>query len=217
MLFDLVLALTGWNETRLAMAKIPYRTTTVTALDHAGYYPGATPITLKTTYCPDTGRIFGAQAVGTHGVDKRIDVMAMAIQGKMTLEDISLSQLTYSPPFGSARDVVNIAGLASRNEKAGLVKSVDSLSPDRQVIDVRIPADHDAEPLDPSIPYIKFDDIPDAIKAGRFDKSKKYTTLCNWGKTAYFAARNMQQAGFDVDKLNGGRVMQKARDSLKTQ
>jgi NADPH-dependent 2,4-dienoyl-CoA reductase/sulfur reductase-like enzyme/rhodanese-related sulfurtransferase len=210
--FDRVLALTGWTETRLARAGIPHLTTTVTGPSHASYYPGHQPVTLKLTFDPDTGRIFGATAIGTVGVERRIDVVATAIQGRLTVDDISQTQLAYAPPFGSARDTVNVAGLAARNRRDGLVKTTAGLGAGRTLLDVRVACDQAADPLDKSIPHVPFSDVADAIAAGTLDKNKKYTTLCNWGKTAYFAARTMEQAGFDVEKIEGGRRMQLIRD-----
>lgn len=206
--FDSTLAVTGWSETRLKAANIPYATTTITSDHHAGYYPGATPITLKITFDPLTGRIFGGQALGPNGVDKRIDVIATAIQGGLTIDDLSQTQVTYSPPFGSARDTVNVAALSARNIKEKLVNPVYALPTDtdvKTVIDCR-PAENAA--LHPiagavNIPYAN-------IKSAALDPSKEYVTVCALGKTSYFASRDMMQNGLKVESLVGGmRVHQK--------
>lgn len=214
--FDRVLAITGWSERRLKAAGIPYRTTTITALHHAGYYPGGEPITMKITFDPTTGRVLGGQAVGTHGVDKRVDVVAMAIQGRLTIEDISLSQLTYSPPFGLARDVVNVAGLAARNQKDGLYFPVNDTNPEYgSLIDIRTP-DNAEEGDIPGAMKLMQKEMPE--KADKMlDRSQHYTTVCDWGKTAFFAARELLKRGYHAHTIDGGWRVQKARNEMKSQ
>lgn len=200
--FDNTLAVTGWSEKRLKAAGIPYATTTVTADNHAGYYPGALPITIKITFDPVTGRLYGGQAVGIDGVDKRVDVLATAITGGLTVEDLSLTQLCYSPPFGSARDVANIAGLAGRNIRDKLVTPKYSLTdPSTKYIDVR-PADAAALHPIPNSINIPLGEVEEKGKS--LDKSLTYTTVCNLGKTSYFAARKLSQLGLNVNSLVGG-------------
>ena len=202
--FDTVLALTGWNEKRLKAAGIPYEVAIVTDYHHASYYPGALPLTLKMTFDKETGRIYGAQAVGMEGADKRIDVLAMAITGKLTIEDLSLAQLCYSPPFGSARDVANVVALNARNIKDGLVNpghSLSDLSPNVKLIDVRPPEVAGLHPIPGSI------NIPDyeiSTKAKSLDPTVEYRTVCAMGKMSYFASRKLLQAGLQASSLIGG-------------
>ena len=206
--FDNVLALTGWNEKRLKAANIPYATTTISGYDHASYYPNALPITMKILFDPVTGRIYGAQAYGIEGVDKRIDVIATAITGGLTVEDLSLTQLTYSPPFGSARDVANIAGLAARNVRDGLVNpTYDFENPHNpnkkvQLLDVRPRESAALSPVPNSIniPYKELNNVDLKL----FDKDTEYQTICLWGKTAYFSSRILQNAGLKSTTLIGG-------------
>lgn len=203
--FDYVLALTGWNEKRLLAAGIPFAKTVITSNSHASYYPGALPITMKVTFDPVTGRVYGAQAFGIDGVDKRIDVIAAAISGGLTIDDLSLMQLCYSPPFGSARDVVNIAGLAARNIKEGLVHpSYDmvTLDPNEVLLDVRPRENAAMSPVANSI-NIPFKEIASRA-AAELDKSKVYRTVCALGKTAYFSSRELIKAGFNSSTLIGG-------------
>lgn len=202
--FDTVLALTGWNEKRLKAAKIPYETTIITDNNHASYYPGALPITLKLIYDPTSGRIYGAQAYGVDGVDKRIDAIAVAITGKLTVDDLSLTQLCYSPPFGSARDVVNIAGLAARNSREGFMKpaySITNLPPGVTLVDVRPKEVAAIHPIPNSI-NIPSSEI--AARAHELDRTVEYRTVCNLGKTSYFAHRHFVQAGFKSTSVVGG-------------
>ena len=109
--FGKTAAMTGHSEKLLQRADRSYKKIYIHPNDHAGYYPGATQMTLKLLFDPEDGRIWGAQAVGTHGVDKRIDVIAMAIQGSMTVYDLEEVELCYAPQYGSAKDAVNMAGL----------------------------------------------------------------------------------------------------------
>lgn len=214
--FDTVVALTGWNEKRLKTSNIPYQTATITADSHASYYPGGFPITLKITYDPETGRLFGAQAVGIDGVDKRIDAIAAAISGKLTIDDLSLMQLCYSPPFGSARDVVNIAGLAARNIRENLVTPAYTLSHQENgiTLDVRPEMVAKLSPINGAIniPYAEL-----AQRSSELDQEKPLLAVCNLGKTSYFASRILRSIGFSVSSLVGGlRVHRKPTPALQT-
>ncbi len=112
--FDLAVATTGLNEKQLRASGTDFRTTLIHSNSHAGYYPGAKKLSLKLLFALD-GKILGAQAIGADGADKRIDVIATAIHGGMTVDDLSELELAYAPPYGLARDPVNIAGYAARN------------------------------------------------------------------------------------------------------
>ena len=214
--FDGVLALTGWTEKRLLKARIPYHTTTINSGHHAGYYPGTETLTVKITYDPQTGRLFGAQAAGKSGVDKRVDMLAMAILGGMTIDDISQMQTSYSPPFGSAKDPVNLVGLAARNQRDKLAMPVYDLDAnDRIVIDVRDEDTIKKKPLPCDSIKIYFADIAENLH--KLDKSKKYVVICRWGRTAYFAERNLLQSGFDATTCVGGWRVQSMRNKLKEQ
>lgn len=118
-LFKLSAGCTGANEKALRKAGIPYQALHLHPGSHAGYYPGAEPIAMKILFAPDTGKLLGAQAVGHDGVDKRIDVFATAIKGNMTVQDLAELELAYAPPFGSAKDPVNMAGMAAQNVLTG--------------------------------------------------------------------------------------------------
>ena len=144
-LFKLTAGCTGANEKSLRKAGIPFHALHLHPGSHAGYYPGAEPIAMKILFAPDTGKLLGAQAVGLDGVDKRIDVLATALKGGMTVHDLAELELAYAPPFGSAKDPVNMAGMAAQNVLAGDVQlahwnEVASLKPKHTVLlDVRRP------------------------------------------------------------------------------
>ena len=199
--FDVAAGLAGWSEKRLAQAGRAYRATVVTDYQHASYFPGATPLTLKLLWSPEDGRVLGAQAVGADGVDKRLDVIATALAGKMTIDDLAGLELAYAPPFGSARDVVNTVGFAAQNARDGLVRPVNELPAERAVLDVRPAAVAQVSPV-PGAVNIPFPEL--RARLGELDRSRPWVTVCALGKTSYFAARVLAQAGFDVVSLAGG-------------
>ena len=141
--FDMTAASTGLSERILSMNQLPYKALHVSGKDHAGYYPGATDMTLKLLFDPTTGKIYGAQGVGKQGVDKRIDILATAIKGNLTVFDLPELEFTYAPPFGSAKDPVNMLGYAALNLIEGLSDNVqwyqleDELAKGKKFLDVR--------------------------------------------------------------------------------
>ncbi len=206
--FGIVAATTGLSEKRLQAAGADYRRTIVTDYNHASYYPGATPITLKVLWHAADGRVLGAQAYGTDGVDKRIDIVATAIAGKLTVDDLADLELCYAPPFGSARDVVNTAGFAAQNARRGLVTVRDTLPADTAVLDVR-PAEMAAISPIPGAVNIPLPQLRGRL--GELDRTRPITTACAMGKTSYFAARILRQNGFtQVVSLAGGLKQLKA-------
>ncbi len=203
--FGVAAGLTGWSEKRLRAAGRAYRTVTVNDNHHAGYYPGAQPIILKLLWDPADGRMLGAQATGLAGVDKRLDVLATAIAGGLTIDDVAQLELSYAPPFGSAKDIVNLAGFTAANTRDGLVVPVDTLPDDPavQIVDVRPPALAQKHP----VPRPNVINIPLAAlrqRAAELDPARPVVTVCALGKTSYFAARILAQRGFVVQSLTGG-------------
>lgn len=203
--FDVSAGLTGWTEKRIKAAGLPYRTITVNDNHHAGYYPGAKPIILKLCWDPQTGFILGAQATGLAGVDKRLDVIATALAGGLTIDDLAELELSYAPPFGSAKDIVNIAGFAAVNTRDGLLDPVETIpvDPNVQVVDVRPAALAKAHP----VPHAGAMNIPLPElrkRSAELDPSRPVVTVCALGKTSYFAARVLAQRGFKVKSLTGG-------------
>uniref|UniRef100_UPI003564D020 DsrE/DsrF/DrsH-like family protein n=1 Tax=Pontiella sp. TaxID=2837462 RepID=UPI003564D020 len=169
-------------------------------------YPGSHPISLKLLFDPDTGKVLGAQAVGADGVDKRIDVIAVAIRAGLTVYDLEEMELTYAPPFGSAKDAVNYAGFVAANilrGDAGLFHVEEALKPadNQKLIDVRNPE----EVAGGTIPGAK--NIPLPVlreKLGDLDKEKEYLIFCQVGLRGYLACRILSQNGFKCRNLTGG-------------
>jgi NADPH-dependent 2,4-dienoyl-CoA reductase/sulfur reductase-like enzyme/peroxiredoxin family protein/TusA-related sulfurtransferase/rhodanese-related sulfurtransferase len=208
--FDLAAACTGLNEGQLKAAGIPYRATITHSGSHASYYPGSRQLSLKLIYGLD-GRIFGAQAVGADGADKRIDVIATAITAGLKVQDLCDLELAYAPPFGSAKDPVNIAGYVAANVLAGfhevigwreLRTLIDSKPANLQLIDVRTPEEFDIVTL-PKARNIELDHLRERI--GELDPNKPTILFCQIGVRGYLGYRILKQAGFaDVRNLTGG-------------
>lgn len=202
--FDIAAGVTGYTEKRLQQQKINYAKTIVTDFNHAGYYPGASHITIKLLWEKDTGRVMGGQVFGADGVDKRLDVLATAIQGKLTIEDLEHLELAYAPPFGSAKDPVNLAGFSANNLTNHLAKPLYSLkeAPEHaQLVDVRPPEMARLQPI-PNALNIPYSQLRNRL--GELDHSRPVVTICALGKTSYFAARILAQHQFDVYAHVGG-------------
>lgn len=207
--FDLAAASTGLNERQLLAAGIPYHATITHSGSHAGYYPGSSQISLKLLYAPD-GRILGAQAVGADGVDKRIDVIATAIRGGLSAADLADVELAYAPPFGSAKDPVNIAGYVAGNVLKGTHKVIGwqvlqdllTAGTDVQLIDVRTEAEFSIATI-AGARNIPLDQLRDRLD--EIDHSRPVVLFCQVGMRGYLAQRILLQSGFsDVRNLTGG-------------
>ena len=200
--FEVAAGVTGWTEKRLKDAGVNFASVTVNDNHHASYYPGAKPLTLKIVWDTDTGRLLGGQVTGMEGVDKRLDVLSVSIKTRATIDDLCHLELAYAPPFGSAKDIVNLAGFAATNLRDGLVVQAVEIPDKRaQVIDVRAKAVADAFPLAgaTNIPFATLRD-----RLGELDRSKPVVTVCTAGKMSYFAARVLAQNGFQVASFSGG-------------
>jgi NADPH-dependent 2,4-dienoyl-CoA reductase/sulfur reductase-like enzyme/peroxiredoxin family protein/TusA-related sulfurtransferase/rhodanese-related sulfurtransferase len=208
--FDLAAASTGLNETQLRARGIAYRATITHGGSHASYYPGSHPLSLKLLYAPD-GRVLGAQAVGADGADKRIDVIATAIHAGATVEDLAELELAYAPPFGSAKDPVNIAGYVAMNVLDGSHAVIDwrslrdtlaSPPPGFQLVDVRTPEEFEIATL-PGARNIELDRLRERLS--ELDPAKPTVVFCQVGLRGYLALRILRQRGFaDVRNLTGG-------------
>jgi NADPH-dependent 2,4-dienoyl-CoA reductase/sulfur reductase-like enzyme/rhodanese-related sulfurtransferase len=204
--FDLAFAMTGASEKALERAAIEYRRVYVHPADHATYYPGAQPISLKLLFAPDDGRILGAQAVGRSGVDKRIDVIATALRGGLSVYDLEDAELCYAPPFGSAKDPVNMAGFVAANVLRGDVElwepeALAALAPDQLLIDVRTPAEFRAGTI-PGASCLPVDELRERL--AELPADKELLVFCQVGLRGYVAARLLAQRGFRVRNLSGG-------------
>lgn len=204
--FSMTAASTGLNERSVKMAGLPVAAVHTLGKDHAGYYPGATDITLKLVFNPENGKIYGAQAVGIKGIDKRIDIIATAIKAGMTVYDLPELEFTYAPPFGSAKDPVNMVGYAALNIMEGMSDSVqwhelnDELAKGAVLLDVRTEAElQDGRfPNALNIPLNELRDRMDEL-----NKNQSYIISCRSGQRSYIGERILKQAGFNVKNLDG--------------
>ncbi len=200
--FDHAAGITGYSEARLKAEGVSYQTVTVNGASHASYFPGAETITLKLLWSPEDGRVLGAQASGKDGVDKRLDVIATALRGRLTIDDLAHLELSYAPPFGNAKDVINVAGFAAGNVRDGLLVPVPDLkSAGAQIVDVRPAAAARKQPV-PGAVNIPLGELRHRLD--ELDRSQPVFTICQMGKTSYFAARILANHGFDARSILGG-------------
>ncbi|MBU1170493.1 MAG: FAD-dependent oxidoreductase [Proteobacteria bacterium] len=206
--FDLTVASTGKNEKSLLAQAVPYKKSYTTSGSHASYYPGSESMTIKLLFSPSSGKVLGAQVVGGKGVDKRVDVLATAIKGGLTVYDLEELELAYAPPYSSAKDPVNVAGFVAANILKGDVVTVYSedlkdLDPQTHVIlDLRTPIEIKMlGALQGSI-NIPVDDLRGRM--GELDPDKTYILYCAVGIRAYIAYRILVQHGFTAKNLSGG-------------
>ncbi len=204
--FDLQVASTGLSEFQLRGLKINHKIVHVTANNHAGYYPEATSIVLKLIFEPESGQIFGAQAIGKEGVDKRIDILSTAIKAKLTVFDLPELELTYAPPFGSAKDPVNMAGYAAINLLLGQSENIQwhelaaELAKGKVLLDVRNPNEL-AKGKFKNSQNIPLDDLRERLN--ELDKKTEYIVSCQSGLRSYNAERILKQEGYKVKNLDG--------------
>lgn len=207
-LFGKIAAMTGASEKSLRRDGLAFRMVYVHPAQHAGYYPGAQAMVIKLLFEPTTGKVLGAQAVGGEGVDKRIDVLAVAIQAGMTVFDLEEMELAYSPQFGSAKDPVNMAGFVAANLVRGDHPQIDvaallAIKPEQRplVLDVRTSEEFAAGNL-PAAINIPVDDL--RARLGELPRDRDIVAYCQVGQRGYIATRILLQAGFKVQNLSGG-------------
>jgi len=205
--FDLTVAATGLNEKLLKRFTIPYRTVTVTRANHASYYPGATNIVLKINFGED-GTIYGAQALGQEGVDKRIDVIATAIKGNLTIYDLQEIEVAYAPPYNSAKDPVNILGYVAENmlnDDARFINydQLDNylLAENAILIDVRTKTEFENGAI-PNAINRDVDTFRDNLEF--FDKNKIYVIYWHTVFSGYFSHLILINHNVNSVNLNGG-------------
>ena len=204
--FDLMIAATGWNEKRLAAAGREVMVIHTHPNNHAGYYPDAKQIALKLIFDPKSGEILGAQGVGLEGVDKRIDVIATAIRGGITAPELADLELAYAPPFGSAKDPVNMLGYIAENMMSGLLETAqwsqiqELRGAGYQLIDVRTPSEFNNGSIPGSV-NIPVDEIRE-----RVSEIKKAPILvnCQVGQRGHTATLLLKELGFQAINLDGG-------------
>lgn len=205
-LFELTAASTGLNEKSAQSAKLKFDSTVSYSASHASYYPGAHSMTIKTLFLPETGKIIGTQIIGFDGVDKRIDVFAAAIRAGMTASDLQELDLTYAPPFSSAKDPVNMTGYIIENLRSGLVKQVhwndlEKMGENVSLLDVRT----EKEYLQGHIPgsmNIPLDELRERLN--ELDIQRTWYVNCFSGQRSYLACRILTQHGYDCYNFSGG-------------
>lgn len=206
--FDLTVAATGVSEKALKQEGLPYIASIVHASSHAGYYPDALSLSVKITFEPESGRLLGGQVLGYDGVDKRIDMLAQTIKREGTVYDLMEIEHAYAPPFSSAKDPVNVAGLVADNIIKGRVRIIhwDEISAldlsQTALLDVREPEEHALGSIEGAI-NINVDELRKRLD--EVPRGKKLVLFCRTGHRSYFACRILMQNGFnEVYNLSGG-------------
>ncbi|NVJ57688.1 MAG: pyridine nucleotide-disulfide oxidoreductase family protein [Vibrionaceae bacterium] len=206
-IFDLAVASTGKNEKQLKRDGVEYEKVYVHTASHASYYPGAEIVSFKMLFDPKTGKIFGAQAVGKDGVDKRIDVMAVAQRAGMTVEQLQHLELTYAPPYGSAKDVINQAAFVANNLIKGDAKAIHydeicDLTEDQILLDVRNPGELEAVGCLEGAINIPVDQLRQRMDELPIDK--EIIIYCQVGLRGNVAYRQLVNNGYKARNLIGG-------------
>ncbi len=210
--FNLSAATTGLNERTAKQEGLPIAVVHVNGQDHASYFPRSTGITLKLIFNPKTGEIYGAQGIGQKGVDKRIDILATAIKAGLTVMDLPELELSYAPPFGSAKDVVNIAGYTALNIMEGLSQNIqwyeleEAFAKGKILLDVRSDNELKAGKFKNAI-HIPLDQLRKRLS--ELDSSQEYIVSCHTGLRSYMAERILKQNDFYVENLDGAFALYK--------
>lgn len=205
--FELTVGCVGLNELQLRSSNIPYEPIYVHPSNHASYYPGAEQLHMKVLFHKETGALLGAQVIGKAGADKRIDVIATAMKARMTIRDLSELELAYAPPFGSAKDPINLAGMAGTNVFDGLTEQVqwhqvEALSAAGAcLIDVRTKREYDSGHIEGCL-HIPLPELRNRLS--EIPQEKDIVTYCQSGQRSYMAYRMLRQKRFRVKNLSGG-------------
>ncbi|CAG19832.1 FAD-dependent oxidoreductase [Photobacterium profundum] len=206
-IFDLAIAATGKNEKQLKRDGVDYEKVYVHTASHASYYPGAEIVSFKMLFDPKSGKIFGAQAAGKDGVDKRIDIMAVAQRAGMTVEQLQHLELTYAPPYGSAKDVINQAAFVANNIIKGDATpihfdEIDNLTDDQVLLDVRNPGELENGGYIEGTLNIPVDELRQRMH--ELPKDKEIVIYCQVGLRGNVAYRQLVNNGFKARNLIGG-------------
>lgn len=206
--FDMTVASTGNSEKVLKRFGIPYEKSFTHSASHATYYPGAMTVSIKLLFSPSDGKVLGAQAVGYEGVEKRIDVIATAIRAGMTVYDLEKLELSYAPPYSSAKDPVNMAGFVASNILKGDHKTIhwdeiDKLDKKNiMLLDVRTPMEFGLGTIEGAI-NIPVDEL--RSRMNEIPKDKEVIIFCQVGLRGYLAYRVLVQNGYsNIRNLSGG-------------
>ena len=216
--FELTAATTGWNEKQLLATGRRYRAIHSHPMSHAGYYPGAQPMSLKLLFDPDDGTILGAQAVGRKGVDKRIDVIATAITGGITADELADLELAYAPPFSSAKDPVNMLGYMAENVRTGACDVVEYnelaglTEAGWTVVDVRTNQEHVLGAIPGSV------NLPlDQLRNELHGADGPFVVYCEVGQRGHTATALLHELGIEARNLDGGYRTWIAADAARQQ
>ncbi|MGF1876604.1 FAD-dependent oxidoreductase [Photobacterium frigidiphilum] len=206
-IFDLAIAATGKNEKQLKRDGVDYEKVYVHTASHASYYPGAEIVSFKMLFDPKSGKIFGAQAAGKDGVDKRIDIMAVAQRAGMTVEQLQHLELTYAPPYGSAKDVINQAAFVANNIIKGDATpihfdEIDKLTDNQVLLDVRNPLELENGGYIEGTLNIPVDELRQRMH--ELPKDKEIVIYCQVGLRGNVAYRQLVNNGFKARNLIGG-------------
>lgn len=219
-LFQCAAASTGLTEKACKRAGLAYQSSYTHSQSNAGYYPGAEMLVTKLLFAPDTGKILGAQIYGRKGVDKRIDVLATAIRAEMTVFDLINLELAYAPPFGSAKDPVNIAGMVAANILTGAMPVIhwhqlNDIDWDNTVIiDVREPEELERVGRIKTSTNIPLGRLRQAITAGEINQNKMIIVICAVGRRAYLVTAILRHHGYNALNFSGGFTTFKTLKSL---
>ncbi|MFW7432189.1 FAD-dependent oxidoreductase [Vagococcus carniphilus] len=211
--FNQSIASTGLTERQLNQLGYDFHVIHVDGKNHAGYYPGASTIFLKLLFNPTTGEIYGAQGVGPDGVDKRIDILATAIKGNLTVEDLPELELTYAPPFGSAKDVVNMAGYTALNIMENVAENIQLHELEKAqeqgayLVDVRTKDEFSCGSI-PGFINLPLNEL--RSRMSELPKDKEIILSCHSGQRSYIAQRMLLQHGFKVKNLDGSYLLYQA-------
>jgi len=216
--FDLTAATTGWNEKRLRAAGRNYRAIHSHPMNHASYYPGAQPMSLKLLFDPGDGTILGAQAVGGDGVDKRIDIIATAMTGGITADELADLELAYAPPFSSAKDPVNMLGYMAENVRSGACDVVEYdelgalVAAGWTLIDVRTKEEHGRGAIPGSV------NLPlDRLREELDGATGPFVVYCEVGQRGHTATSLLHELGIEARNLDGGYRTWMAADAARQQ
>ncbi|UJF17103.1 FAD-dependent oxidoreductase [Vibrio sp. SS-MA-C1-2] len=205
--FDLAVASTGKNEKQLVQEGMVYQKAYVHTASHASYYPGAETVSLKLLFAPQNGKILGAQAVGKDGVDKRIDILAVAQRAGMTVEQLQHLELTYAPPYGSAKDVINQVAFVASNILKGDTDpihfdEIDNLNGNQLLLDVRNPGELEKVGYISGAINIPVDQLRNRLN--ELPKEKEIIIYCQVGLRGNVAYRQLVNNGYKAKNLIGG-------------
>lgn len=204
-IFENNLGMVGLNENVARQNNIDYKTMIISPYSHATYYPGATQTTIKVLYENNTGKILGAQVWGKEGIDKLTDILAVAIKHKMTADDLADFELSYAPPFSSAKSPINLLGNAMQNELDKMVETItweEVLKIEEAfILDVRTEEEYKYGHIENAM-HIPVDELRDNLN--KLPTDKKIYVYCHTGLRSYIATRILKGNGFDAVNIMGG-------------